>query len=279
MFCRPSAGARDISNPVKGMPHATDVPSDIMHQYLDDLFSSVDVNRNGVLQSEEFAQALARSGFRFSKAHVQQMLATKRRRVLQKEEFVSFMTKRLTTRPPVGDSMWEGTETPFVMRDLEDYSDPSDKEGMFEFLSWCSRCRKPVPVTGDWWHESFNLRIQRSSATFFGSTFYYPEEFEVTEATVGMKSVKIIVKYPSLDHSRALWNLKLTPDQTQLVGKVYKTGFQNGTEVVLRRMNRSPFQPTGLLVHIPPPGVSQLDRMMMADMKSNNGTSAIPASR
>jgi len=62
------------AEPLKGMPKIEDVPRALMTQYLERLFEMEDENGDGVLQPQEFANLLGRSGFAFSKELIEKIL-------------------------------------------------------------------------------------------------------------------------------------------------------------------------------------------------------------
>jgi Ca2+-binding EF-hand superfamily protein len=91
------AGAKQASAP-SGMPDLKDVPPLMLEKYLNKLFQVADRNGDGVLQPEEFANLLSRSGFNFT----QQQIATiidaadvNRDGVIEYEEFVPAMSTLL----------------------------------------------------------------------------------------------------------------------------------------------------------------------------------------
>jgi len=70
------AGAKEAAAPAPSsdMPDLADVPPLMLEQYLEKLFAVADVNGDGVLQPEEFANLLRRSGFNFSPGQVAQLV-------------------------------------------------------------------------------------------------------------------------------------------------------------------------------------------------------------
>ena len=56
------------------MPSIEDVPAEMLERYLYKLFHVADTNGDGVLQPEEFADLLSRSGFNFSRSLIGQLV-------------------------------------------------------------------------------------------------------------------------------------------------------------------------------------------------------------
>merc|ERR1711871_1905151 len=111
------AGAKQASAP-SGMPDLKDVPPLMLEKYLNKLFQVADRNGDGVLQPEEFANLLSRSGFNFT----QQQIATiidaadvNKDGVIEYEEFVPAMSALLQ-----GDFLSSPSQSENAMPAIED---------------------------------------------------------------------------------------------------------------------------------------------------------------